>query len=639
MPIRLATAWRLAITASLLAAPLAQAQQTPPTTTPPPATEPSAKTVVAEVEKAEKKEPITDPIERIKDEAMNRSQVMATLSYLTDVIGPRLTASPGMKRANEWTRDQMTKWGLENAHLEAWGPFGKGWTLQNFSMQVVEPQCIPLIAFPKAWSPGLDGVVTGEVIDLGAIKTEADLDKMKGKLKGAYVILNSTPLPVDAHFVAEGSRLTDPELLELANAAEPAARRPRNRPQTPATPTTTAAGTPAPPTPPAAPAGRGGNGMTPEQRATAQLNYKKLMFAAEEGAAAILDGSRLGDGGTLFVAQASVPAPPAQGGGGAGGGGGGGARRASAWDKDAKILPQITIAKEHFNRLVRMMQQGEKIKIKAELAVKFHDDAETFNTVAEIPGTDLKDEVVMLGGHMDSWHSGTGATDNAAGVSVGMEAVRILKTLDIKPRRTIRIALWSGEEEGLYGSRGYVKEHFGYTGDGSPNAGMAAMMGGDRTPPKITTKPEYDKFSGYFNLDNGTGKIRGIYLQGNEAVRTVFRPWLAPFRDMGAATITISNTGGTDHQSFDAIGLPGFQFIQDVIEYDARTHHSNQDVYDRIQAEDMKQAAAIMAAFVLNTANRDEKLPRKPTPNLVPATPTSTPTPTPAPVGAASTNE
>ena len=258
--------------------------------------------------------------------------------------------------------------------------------------------------------------------------------------------------------------------------------------------------------------------------------------------------------------------------------------------------------------------------------------------MAEIPGTDLKDEIVMLGGHMDSWHSGTGATDNAAGVSVGMEAVRILKALDLKPRRTIRIALWSGEEEGLLGSRAYVKEHFG-SSEGGMGGGGGGGGGGNRPAPKILTKPDYDKFSGYFNLDNGTGKIRGIYLQGNEAARSVFRPWLAPFRDMGASTITISNTGGTDHQSFDGIGLPGFQFIQDVIEYDARTHHSNQDVYDRIQAEDMKQAAAIMAAFVLNTANRDEKLPRKPTPNLVPAGSSTTPPTTPAPVTPASTNE
>jgi len=273
-----------------------------------------------------------------------------------------------------------------------------------------------------------------------------------------------------------------------------------------------------------------------------------------------------------------------------------------------------------------MIRQGETLKIALDLAVQFHDDAEVFNTVAEIPGTDLKDEVVMLGGHMDSWHSGTGATDNAAGVSVAMEAVRILKALDLKPRRTVRIALWSGEEQGLLGSQAYVKEHLGQIGDGSRASALAGLLGAGR-PAKVTTKPGYETFSAYFNLDNGTGKVRGIYLQGNEAVRTIFRPWLAPFREMGASTLTIANTSGTDHQSFDGIGLPGFQFIQDVVEYDSRTHHSNQDLFDRIQADDLKQASAIMAAFVYNTANRDEKLPRKPTP--APASPTPTPTPAP----------
>jgi Zn-dependent M28 family amino/carboxypeptidase len=236
-----------------------------------------------------------------------------------------------------------------------------------------------------------------------------------------------------------------------------------------------------------------------------------------------------------------------------------------------------------------------------------------YNTVAEIPGSDLKDEVVMLGGHMDSWHAGTGATDNAAGVSVAMEAVRILQTLNLKPRRTIRVALWSGEEQGLLGSRAYVAEHFGKmeTPAAAPGA-PAAAPGARPAPGNLVTKPEYEKFSSYFNLDNGTGKIRGVYLQGNESVRPLFRQWLAPFRDMGAATLSISNTSGTDHLSFDAIGLPGFQFIQDEIEYDTRTHHSNQDVFDRIQPDDMKQAATIMAAFIYNAAMRDEKLPRKP---------------------------
>jgi hypothetical protein len=584
----------------------------------------------------------TDPIEQIKNEALNKSQVMATLSHLTDVIGPRLTGSPGMKRANEWTKEQlMTKWGLENAHLEKWGTFGKSWTLKRFSIQVVEPQCIPLIAFPKAWSPGVLGPVVGEVIDLDAVKTEAELEKLKGKLKGAFVLV-SPPSDAEAHFEPLGSRLTDKELLELANASEAAARRPRQaRPQTPATPPTGPVAANAPAAPPATPApaqppAGGRFAMTTEQRQRVQLQRKKMTFAMEEGATAVLEVSTMGDGGTLFVAQATVPSAPLPEPGAAPNPA---ARRISAWDKDApKFLPQITVAKEHYNRLIRMIRQGETPKIALDLAVETQDDVDTFNTIAEIPGTDLKDEVVMLGGHMDSWHSGTGATDNAAGVSVGMEAVRILKALDLKPRRTIRIGLWSGEEQGLYGSAGYVKEHFGQRGDGGRGAGTGAAgpdgRGMAAAQPKVTIKPEYEKFSGYFNLDNGTGKVRGIYLQGNEAARAVFRPWLTPFKEMGASTITISNTGGTDHLSFDAIGLPGFQFIQDVVEYDSRTHHSNQDLYDRIQADDMKQASAIMAAFVYQTAMRDQKLPRKPT-ETVPAD-ASTPTPPPAPTAAAS---
>jgi Zn-dependent M28 family amino/carboxypeptidase len=261
-----------------------------------------------------------------------------------------------------------------------------------------------------------------------------------------------------------------------------------------------------------------------------------------------------------------------------------------------------------------MIQAGEKLTARINLDAQFHtDDLMSYNTVAEIPGTDKKEEIVMIGAHLDSWHSGTGATDNGAGCAAAMEAVRILRALNLQPRRTIRIGLWSGEEQGLFGSRAYVKEHFGQRGDaGSPQAEMAAMMGGGGGAAKINPKPDYDKLSAYYNLDNGTGKIRGVYLQGNEAVRPIFRDWLMPFRDLGATTLTISNTGGTDHLSFDAIGLPGFQFIQDEIEYDSRTHHSNMDVFDRIQADDMKQAATIMAAFLYNTAMRDEKLPRKP---------------------------
>ncbi len=562
---------------------------------------------------AESKPAESDPIDRIKEEGLKHSQVMSTLSYLTDVIGPRLTGSPGMKRANEWTKSKLGEWGLENGNLESWGPFGRGWTLKRFSAQVVEPQCIPLIAYPKAWSPATDGLLTADVVYLDA-KTESDFAKYKGKLKGA-IVLTSRPRDLAARFEPLATRLSDKQLLDLADAPEPGTRR---RPPTDRTPPTTLAAGSAPNANGngrgAAPSGGSGAPPSADARADSfrqarELARKRLLFLIEEGAALLIDPSTTGDGGTLFVSSAQVPTPggppPAP-----------GAKRISAWDKDApKTLPQIVVASEHYNRLIRMIERGESLKISVDLGVEFgNDDLMAYNTVAEIPGSDLKDQVVMLGGHLDSWHSGTGATDNAAGVAVTMEAVRILKALNLKPRRTIRIGLWSGEEQGLHGSRAFVLQHFGKSYN--PPEG-----GGPRPPESESTKsasesstpkPEFDAFSAYFNLDNGTGKIRGVYLQGNETVRPIFRKWLQPFRDMGAATLSISNTGGTDHQSFDGIGLPGFQFIQDEIEYDTRTHHSNQDVYDRIQADDMKQASVIMAAFVYNAAMLDEKLPRKP---------------------------
>lgn len=535
-----------------------------------------------------------DPIERIKDEGMNRSQVMQILSYLTDVIGPRLTASPNMKRANEWTRDKLSEWGLSNAHLEAWGPFGRGWELKSFSAQVTEPQAIPLIAYPKAWSPGLKGTLTADVVYFDATD-EAGLEKFKGKLKGA-IVLTSRSVEFKPNFEPMGRRRDEKDLLRLADAAAPGSgpRRPAFQ-------------------------------LTPQQRTEGQFAARKQQFFVEEGAALLVDPSRRGDGGTLFVQSATVaqpfvenpfgPAAP------------GAPRRFSPWDKDApRIVPQMVMAGEHYNRLIRMLQAGEKVKMSVNLAVEYQDkDLMGYNTIAEIPGTDpnLKDEVVMLGGHMDSWHAGTGATDNGAGVATAMEAVRILQALKLQPRRTIRVALWSGEEQGLYGSRYYVMQHFATLGNGTIEE-MRFTGLSQGAPVKVNVKPDYEKLAGYFNLDNGTGKIRGIYLQGNEALRPLFRQWLMPFREMGASTISISNTGGTDHLAFDAVNLPGFQFIQDEIEYETRTHHSNQDVFDRIVGDDMKQNAVIMAAFVYNTAMADERLQHKPLPANVTSNPAST---------------
>ncbi len=476
---------------------------------------------------------------RIKAEGFTSSQVMETVSFLTDVHGPRLTGSPNMKASGEWARDKLKEWGLVNAQLESWGAFGRGWDTEKFSVEMIEPQYAPLIAYPEAWTPGTEGTVTTTAV-YAKIESEADFEKYKGKLAGAIVL---TRPPVDAKFHSDpdAERYDEKELADLAMA------------ETPGTPSERAA-------------------RREEFRRLRELRDKAVKFFKAEGATVLLSPSRIGDYGTIFVQ-------------------GGGSRNIGAENG----LPSLVLAAEHYNRIVRIIEKGIPVKLSINVQNKFYEtDSLGYNTVAEIPGTDkkLKDEVVMLGGHLDSWHSGTGATDNAAGCAVAMEAVRILKALGVQPRRTIRIALWSGEEQGLLGSRGYVKKHFGDA----------------RT---MTLTPEHEKFSSYFNLDNGTGKIRGVYLQGNDAVRPIFEAWVKPFFDLGATTLTGRNTGGTDHLAFDALGLPGFQFIQDEMEYETRTHHSNMDVYDHLQSGDLMQASVIMASFVYHAAMREEKLPRK----------------------------
>jgi hypothetical protein len=563
-----------------------------------------------------------DVIARIIEEGMNHSEAMTNLSYLCDVIGPRLTGSPNLKRANEWTRDKFASWGLTNAHLEPWGPFGRGWTLEKFSAQVVEPQAINLVAYPNAWSPGVKGTLMGDVVYFDA-RTNADLKKFEGKLKGA-IVLAGPMRELNAPFAPMARRLVETNLLALANAGEP--RDGRARFQSP----DQFGGTNSPSRGPGGPGGPGAFG-----RRGRGFPGRFLPFLAREGAALIVNESS-GEGGAVFVASASVPRPgsetnsePAFGFGFGSDFGPNATNQIRAWATNAPAIPpQITIAAEDYNRLARMIQQGEKLKLAVDLKVKFNDDdLMAYNTIAEIPGTDLKDEIVMLGAHMDSWHSGTGATDNGAGVAATMEAVRILAALDLKPRRTIRIALWSGEEQGLYGSKAYVSEHFGYftnearavvaaSSDKEAGSGESTSTSTNSEPRaesrRLVRGPEYDKLSIYFNLDNGAGKIRGVYLQGNEALRPIFRRWLEPFRDMGAETLTLSNTGSTDHMSFDTIGLPGLEFLQDPLDYMTRTHHSNEDVFDRIQSDDLKQAATIIAAFVYDAAMADEKMPRKP---------------------------
>ena len=565
----------------------------------------------------------TAMIDKIKEEGLERSQVMDSISYLTDVHGPRLTGSPLTKIAGEWTKEKLAEWGLENSHLESWGPFGRGWTLESCSVNLVEPHYTALIAHPKAWTPSTSKTIQSVPIYLDA-STPEELEKYRGKL-GRAIVFISPPREVKALFEAPATRQTDAELLTLANA-DPSTQRRRGGP--PGGPGAGAPGAGAP-----GAGGRGGRGRNApdgaapaapadaapataqpprEGRGTMQIQADKWQMAYEEGAAVVVEPGR-GDGGTVFVQSATMPrrADPA-----GREGGNPFSMGPRPWAVDPpEVLPQLVMAAEHYNRIVRMIQKGSQPKLAIDVESRYHDtDLNSFNIIAEIPGTDLKDEIVMLGGHFDSWHAGTGATDNAIGCGVALEAVRILKAVGAKPRRTIRIALWTGEEQGLLGSQAYVADHFGSRKGGPSRGGFGGGGAGDAPRPKPTyeLKTEHEKFSTYFNLDNGTGKIRGIYLQGNEAVRPIFRAWLAPFADMGATTITSSNTGGTDHQSFDGIGLPGFQFIQDPVEYDTRTHHSSMDVYERIQADDAKQASIIMAAFVYQASMRDEKLPRKP---------------------------
>lgn len=514
-----------------------------------------------------------DAVTKFKDEGANRSQAMATMRYLTEVIGARLTNSPAQKRANVWTKEQLTKWGMQNAAVDSWGEFGRGWELKRFSAAVVAPEYMVVRAYPKAWSPSTNGAVTGDVVIVDATD-EAGLEKYKGRLKGAIILLTQ-PREIKPGFTPTAFRRDDAELQKLSDAVEQ----------------------------PTAPAQ---NPPTQQEIDAAKFNARKFRFYHEEAAAVLIEPSSGVDAGTIRVMGAGVPqaanADPTNPFGGV-----------RVYDKSAPVIvPQLVAETEQYNRLFRMAKSGAALKMTVDLDVKFQtEDLNGYNTIAEIPGTDLKDEVVMIGAHLDSWHSAGGATDNAAGVTVVMEAMRILQASGLKPRRTIRVGLWTGEEQGLLGSRGYVKKYLAELGDNPPR-----VPGETPKPRSATKKAGYDKFAAYYNLDNGTGKIRGIYMQGNEALRPIFREYLAPFKEMGASTLTVNGTGGTDHQAFDAVGLPGFQFIQDPIEYFARTWHTTQDVYDRVIEDDLKQSSIIMATFAYNSAMADEKLPRKTNPNL-----------------------
>lgn len=492
----------------------------------------------------------TDAEAKIRKEGLEHSKVMEIAFHLTDVSGPRLTNSPGFFRAANWAKDELIKMGLVNVAIEPWGDFGTGWEQTRCYVAMTDPYYAPFIAIPRAWTGSTPGkkIMNSEVMLIKA-KDSAELyQNYSGKIKGKIVMMysNDTLRP---SFTPDGQRFTEEQLKKMADSKTDTAQR------------------------------RGARNLSPEamaarrqqQSLTRQLNG----FYNKEQPALVLSMNGRGNDGTLFVQN--------------GGSVDKGAENNYAW---------VMLSSDDYLRVQRLVMAGKPVKMEADVKTKFYDtDIKGYNVIAEIPGTDpvLKDEIVMLGGHLDSWQGATGATDNAAGCAVMMEVVRILKSTGLQPKRTIRIALWSAEEQGLHGSRNYVKNHFA-------------------DPADMILKPDHAKVSAYYNLDNGTGKVRGIYLQGNDAAGPIFTKWLEPFKDLDAKTVTIDNTGGTDHLAFDAIGIPGFQFIQDEIEYDTRTHHTNMDTYDHLVPADLKQASTIIAAFVFNTAQLDQKIPRKPLP-------------------------
>ena len=498
---------------------------------------------------------------RIKEEGFQRSQAMDHISWLADVYGPRLSGSTQYRQAADWTKKKLAEWGLANIHEESF-PFGKGWELVRFHAHMIEPQVMPIIGLPKSWTAGTKGTVQAEVVH-APIASAADFERYRGKLSGKIVLTQ----PARAVRMLDGRivlRMNEKDIEEAERTPVPAERR----------------------------TGGGPGGFAQGQ----SMAQRIAQFYQSEGAIALIDrgsdsdasagGSDLSwqtqrvDGGTIFV-------------------GSGGPRDENA----GKGLPSITIAVEHYNRMVRILEKGLPVKMELHVETKFIDEQGEggFNIIAEIPGTDpkLKDEVVMLGAHFDSHHGATGATDNATGSVAMIEAMRILKTLGVRPRRTIRVALWGAEENGLIGSRAYVQRHFA-------------------DPATMQAKPDYEQLSAYFNLDNGTGKIRGIWYQGNLALRPIFEQWIAPLKDIGVEILGPRVVGSTDHAAFEAVGLPGFQFIQERLEYNSRTHHSNMDFVDRVQREDLIQQATVAAAFAYLAAQRDEKLPRKarPTPRV-----------------------
>jgi len=518
-----------------------------------------------------------EAITKIKQQGMlpQNSKVMEIASWLTDVLGPRLSGSPNTQKAGEWTVAKMKEWGLQNVALERWTDqtrIPRGWTNDKFYMAVVGAQSFPIQGTPTAWTPGTNGLVRGEAI-LVTETTQEDLQKYTGKLKGKWILTQAAP-DVPAYWTAPATRNTTEELEQMALASPPAVEFGL------------------------APPGGGRAGLFAGLgRGRGQAGgFNRNDFFRTEGALGTLSTAARGHG--IYTISGSAASDP------------------------EKTLPSVAIPAEQYGRMARILAKDLPVTIEADIQNTYYANPVMFNVVGEIRGTDKADEIVMLGAHFDSWHASTGATDNAAGSAAMMEAMRILKQSGVRLRRTVRIGLWSGEEQGLNGSNEYVAMHFASRGappppapDAAAGAGAGGQRGGGRGGGgPLELKPDHAKFSGYFNIDNGTGAIRGVYLQQNDAVAPIFRAWMEPFRSIGMTHLTISNTGGTDHQSFDAVGLPGFQFIQDGVEYNTLTHHYNMDSWERLQPEDMRKNATIAAAFAFLAANREEKLPRKPMP-------------------------
>jgi len=515
-----------------------------------------------------------DIIHRIKTEAIDNSKVMETLSDLSDVHGGRLTGSPEYRKAAEWAKKRLEGFGAQNVHFEAWGPFGRSWSVREHSLEMMEPAYARLTAAPLAWAASSEGPVTAEVIHaplddpwqaMNPTLYQEALDKFRkewtGKLRGKIVLISRVKNLSDATNPAF-TRYTDAELAELASAPTPMAKMVIDPahfvvPENPEERKQFLSNLPDPLL----------NAIYDQLDA---IDAQRNQFLKAEGAVAVIvtdAHSRTGNICAMYAGpwQAKVPLAP----------------------------PMFAVTQEEYGRMVRLLEKKLAVRVRVNLKVEAGEkDVDGFNVIGEIPGAKKTDEVVMIGGHFDSFHAGTGATDNGAGSAVMMEVIRILKTLNLKMERTVRIGLWDGEEQGLFGSLGYTKAHFG-------------------DPKTMKLSKEHGKLSGYFNFDNGSGKIRGVYLQGNDAMRPVFAAWLEPFADMGARTITLRNIGSTDHVSFDALGLPSFQFIQDELDYTSTTHHTTMDTYEHCRPEDLMQASAIIASIVYHAANRPELLPRK----------------------------